>query len=66
MCPYTVLLGSGPPAKQNSQVAETVFNVLGQSEVSITGLKEGTDSSIIQQMEMQKVGQVGFHKPTGT
>lgn len=30
------------------------FNVFGQSEVSITRMKEGTDSSMIQLMEMQE------------
>ncbi|XP_039664292.1 uncharacterized protein LOC120563880 isoform X3 [Perca fluviatilis] len=46
--------GGGPPAKQLSQVAQTVFNILGHSETSITGLKEGTDSSMIQLVELQK------------
>ncbi|CAM4640304.1 unnamed protein product [Leuciscus chuanchicus] len=46
--------GGGPPAKQLSQVAQTVFNILGHAETSITGLKEGTDSSMIQLVELQK------------
>ncbi|CAJ1086730.1 uncharacterized protein LOC117269514 [Xyrichtys novacula] len=46
--------GGGPPAKQLSQVAETVFDILGQSEVSITGLREGIDSSMMQVIEMQQ------------
>ncbi|KAG7317770.1 hypothetical protein KOW79_018805 [Hemibagrus wyckioides] len=46
--------GGGPPDKQLSQVAETVFNVLGHSEISVTGLKEGADSSVIQLMEIRQ------------
>ncbi|KAJ8004120.1 hypothetical protein DPEC_G00155480 [Dallia pectoralis] len=49
--------GGGPPAKQLSQVAQTVFNIFGQSGTSITGLKEGTDSSMIQLVELQKCSQ---------
>ena len=52
--PLYCFLGGGPPAKQLSQVAQTVFNILGHSETSITGLKEGTDSSMIQLVELQK------------
>lgn len=48
------LLGGGPPSKQLSQVAETVFDILGQSEVGITGLREGIDSSMLQAIEMQQ------------
>ncbi|KAL7401322.1 hypothetical protein ABVT39_026370 [Epinephelus coioides] len=44
--------GGGSPAKQLSQVAETVFSVLGKSNTSITGLKEGIDSSLIQLVEL--------------
>nr|XP_033489933.1 uncharacterized protein LOC117261645 [Epinephelus lanceolatus] len=46
--------GGGPPSKQLSQVAETVFDILGQSEVGITGLREGIDSSMLQAIEMQQ------------
>ncbi|KAL1005186.1 hypothetical protein UPYG_G00055680 [Umbra pygmaea] len=46
--------GGGPPAKQLSQVAQTVLNIFGHSETSITGLIEGTDSSMIQLVELQK------------
>ena len=47
-------LGGGPPARQLSQVAEIVFDILGQSEVSITGLRGGIDSSMMQAIEMQQ------------
>ncbi|CAL9695393.1 unnamed protein product [Knipowitschia caucasica] len=47
--------GGGPHAKQQlSQIAETVFEILGQSEVSITGLREGIDSSMMQVTDMQQ------------
>ncbi len=49
-----LFFGGGPPAKQLSQVAETVYNVLGHSEIRITGLKEGTDSSMIQLIEIKQ------------
>ncbi len=56
-CMYSysgLFFGGGPPAKQLSQVAETVYNVLGHSEIRITGLKEGTDSSMIQLIEIKQ------------
>lgn len=52
--PLHCFLGGGPPAKHLSQVAQTVFNIYGHSETSISGLKEGTDSSMIQLVELQK------------
>ncbi|KAJ7993491.1 hypothetical protein DPEC_G00272970 [Dallia pectoralis] len=46
--------GGGQPAKQLSQVTQTVFNIFGHSDTSITGLKEETDSSMIQLVVLQK------------
>ncbi|CAM4635266.1 unnamed protein product [Leuciscus chuanchicus] len=48
------LTGGGPPAKRLSQVADTVFQVLGHSEVSVTGLPTGIDTSMMQALEMQQ------------
>ncbi|KAG7333152.1 hypothetical protein KOW79_003287 [Hemibagrus wyckioides] len=38
----------------SSSTAETVFNVLGHLEISVTGLKEGTDGSTVQLMGIQQ------------
>ncbi|KAA0713782.1 hypothetical protein E1301_Tti023528 [Triplophysa tibetana] len=51
-----------PPAKRLSQVADTVFSVLGHSEVSVTGLPTGIDTSMMQALEMQ---QAWRHHKTG-
>ncbi|XP_019215546.1 uncharacterized protein LOC109202462 isoform X2 [Oreochromis niloticus] len=48
------LTGGGPPAKRLSQVADTVFQVLGHSEVSVTGLPTGIDTSMMQALEVQQ------------
>ncbi|KAK6324249.1 hypothetical protein J4Q44_G00065880 [Coregonus suidteri] len=48
------LTGGGPPAKRLSQVDNTVFQVLGHSEVSVTGLPTGIDTSMMQALEMQQ------------
>ncbi|KAA0725348.1 Pancreatic secretory granule membrane major glycoprotein GP2 [Triplophysa tibetana] len=48
------LTGGGPPAKRLSQVADTVFQVLGHSEVSVTGLPTGIEPSMMQALEMQQ------------
>ncbi|KAL3972585.1 zinc finger protein [Sarotherodon galilaeus] len=37
-----------------SQVADTVFQVLGHSEVSVTGLPTGIDTSMMQALEVQQ------------
>ncbi|KAK6319650.1 hypothetical protein J4Q44_G00108610 [Coregonus suidteri] len=50
----TCTRGCGPPAKRLSQVADTVFQVLGHSEVSVTGLPTGIDTSMMQALEMQQ------------
>ncbi|RXN30179.1 myb SANT-like DNA-binding domain-containing 4 [Labeo rohita] len=52
------LTGGGPPAKRLSQVADTVFQVLGHSEVSVTGLPTGIDTSMMQALEVQQSGLV--------
>ncbi|KAF1386349.1 hypothetical protein PFLUV_G00093850 [Perca fluviatilis] len=48
------LAGGGPPAKRLSQVADTVFQVRVHSEVSVTGLPTGIDTSMMQALEMQQ------------
>ena len=48
-----VVVGGGSPAKWLSQVADIVYNVLGQSHLSITGIEEGMDSTAMQLMKMQ-------------
>ncbi|KAM4736799.1 transcription initiation factor TFIID subunit 11 isoform 1-T1 [Anableps anableps] len=44
--------GGGSPAKKLSQVADTVCNVLAKSDTSITGMREGICSSLIQLVEL--------------
>lgn len=53
MCPFTGLFIEGEsPAKQLSQVSETVSGVLEKSDTSNTRLKEEIDGSLIQLMEL--------------